>query len=85
VMIDFNNEENIRKLLKSARKSAVTSPELKERLVEVLKLEAERSLSVSYPVWKRPKLWVTIAAATISAVIGYGVWLSLNLVPGLIP
>lgn len=84
-MIDFNNEENIRRLLKSARQPAVTSPELKERLAERLKLEAERSLTASYPVWKRPKLWVPIAAATISAVIGYGVWLSLNVVPGLIP
>jgi len=84
-MIDFNNEENITKLLKSACQPAVTSPELKERLIERLRLEAERSLSVSYPVWKRPKLWVPIAAATISAVIGYGIWLSLNVVPRLIP
>lgn len=84
-MIDFNNEENIRRLLKSACQPAVTSPELKERLIERLRFEAERSLSVSYPVWKRPKLWVPIAAATISAVIGYGIWLSLNVVPRLMP
>lgn len=85
-MIDFNSEEDVRRLLKSACEPVVTSPELKERLFERLRLEADRAaLSASHPVWRRPKLWVPIAAVIISAVIGYGVWLSLSIVPTLSP
>ncbi|MBE9512938.1 MAG: hypothetical protein IMY77_02635 [Chloroflexi bacterium] len=85
-MIDFNSEEDIKRLLKSVYKSGAPSPELKERLLESLTLEAGgAALNTSYPLWKRPRLWLPIAVAVISGVIGYGVWLSLNVVPTLLP
>ena len=84
-MIDFNSEEDIRRLLKSAYKPVVASPELKEQLLERLTYEVDAALSASRPVWERPRLWVPIVASIISAVIGYGVWLSLNVVPTLAP
>ena len=85
-MIDFNSEEDIKRLLKSVYKSGAPSPELKDRLLESLTLEAGgAALSTSHPLWKRPKLWAPIVVAVISGVIGYGVWLSLNIVPTLLP
>jgi len=85
-VIDFNSEEDIKRLLKSVYKSGAPSPELKDRLLESLTLEAGGAvLNTSLPLWNRPKLWVPIVVAVISGVIGYGVWLSLNIVPTLLP
>lgn len=85
-MIDFNSEEDIKRLLKSVYESGAPSPELKDRLLESLTLEAGGAvLNTSLPLWNRPKLWVPIVVAVISGVIGYGVWLSLNIVPTLLP
>ena len=85
-MIDLNNEEEIRRLLKSACKPAVPSPELKDRLRQRLTLEAGSAvLSTCHsPVgWTRSGL--IVAAVVTSGAIGYGVWLSLNVVPALVP
>lgn len=85
-MMDFNNEEEIGRLLKSACKPAAPSPELKEGLRQRLTFEAGSAvLSTGHsPVgWTRPGL--IAAAAVISGAIGYGVWLSLNVVPALVP
>ena len=85
-MIDFNNEEDIKRLLKSAYKPVAPSPELKGRVLERLTLEVSgAALSVPYPLWERPKLWAPIVGAVILVVIGYGVWLSLNVAPALLP
>lgn len=40
---------------------------------------------LTIPLWKRAKLWVSIAAVLILAAIGYGIWLPLTLVPGVAP
>ena len=78
----FNNEEDIRKLVKSGCKPVTPSPEFKERLLGRLTFEASGiALSASLPLWKRPKLWAPIAGAVISGVIVYGVWLSLQTAP----
>ena len=83
-MRDFNNEEDIGRLLKSAYQPVVPSPELKDQVLERLTLEVGAVLSASRPLWERPKLWAPIVAAVISGIIGYGVWLSLNVVPTLL-
>jgi len=86
VMMDFNNEEEIGRLLKSACKPVVPSPELKGGLRQRLTLEAGSAvLSTGHSSvgWTRSGL--IVAAAVISGAIGYGVWLSLNVAPALIP
>lgn len=85
-MIDFDNDQDIKRLLRSVYKPVAPSPELKEQLLKRLTLEASGvALRASRPLWERPKLWLPIAVSAISGVIGYGAWLSLNVVPTLLP
>ena len=79
-MEDFdNNEEDIRRLLRSTYEPGTLSPELKEQLHERLMREGSAALSREHHLrYGRPKVWVPIAAVGISAVIGYGIWLSLT-------
>ena len=87
-MIDFdNNEEEIRRLLRSTYKPASLSPELKEKLHERLMHEGRATLPREHHLrYGRPKVWVPIAATVISMVIGYGIWLSLTQpLPWLLP
>ena len=86
--MDFNNEEEIEigRLLKSACKPMAPSPELKEGLRQRFTLEAGSAvLSTGHSSvgWTRSGL--IAAAVVISGAIGYGVWLSLNVVPILVP
>ncbi len=81
-MIDFNSDEDIRRILKSAYEPAVPSPGFREQLLEYLTHEV---VGTHHPIWRRTKLWVPIAVTVISAVIGYGVWLSLGVVSTLSP
>ncbi len=84
--MDFNNEEEIGRLVKSACKPAVPSPELKEGLRRRLTLEAGSAvLSTGHSLvgWTRSGL--IAATAVVSGAIGYGIWLSLNVVPALVP
>ena len=84
--MDFNNEEKIGRLLKLACKTEAPSPELKDGLRQRLTLEADSAvLSTSHSLVGRTKFGLIITAAVISVVIGYGVWLSLNVVPALVP
>ncbi len=85
-MVDSNNEENIRNLLKATYKPVAPPPELREQLCERLTLEASgASVGVSRPLWERPRILVPILVAVFSGLIGYGAWLSLNVVPTLLP
>ena len=79
-MIDFNSEEDIRRLLKSACEPEAPSPEFRGQLLERLTLEAGDTV-LPQPRWGRLRLWLPIAVAIILAAIGYGIWLSLNVVP----
>jgi len=84
--MDFDNDEKIGRLLKLACKTKVPSPELKDGLRQRLTLEADSAvLSASHSLVGRTRFGLIIATAVISAVIGYGVWLSLNVVPALVP
>jgi len=83
-MVDFNGEEDIRELLKSTYRPALPSVEFKERLLNNLMNEAA-SLSYHQSILKRPKLWAPIVGASALGATGYGIWLSLNLIPALLP
>ena len=73
-----NNEEKIKRLLKSAYQPVVPSPELREQLLERLTLAScATSTSVHQPAWQRLRIWMPIAASITAAAITYGVWLSL--------
>ena len=84
--MDFDNEEKVGRLLKSACKPVASSPELKDGLRQRLILEVDNitsGSSHSLVGWTRSGL--IVVAAVISGAIGYGVWLSLNVVPVLVP
>ncbi len=75
-MKDFNSEEDVERIVKSAYRPTVPAPEFKEQLFERLTHEGT-VLSAPRPIRERPKVWVPIAATIVSVVIGYGIWLSL--------
>lgn len=84
--MDFDNEEKVRRLLKSACKPVAPPHEFKSGLRQRLILEVDNiasGSSHSLVGWTRSGL--IVAAAVISAAIVYGVWLSLNVVPALVP
>lgn len=84
--MELNNEDEIRNLVKSAYRPVASPPELKKQLFEQLTLEASGAgASVSRPLWEQPRILVPILAAVVSGLIGYGAWLSLNIVPKLVP
>ena len=77
-MLDPDNDEDVRRLLKSLHEPAVSSVEFEERLLERLRHEVSATKTAPHSRWGRPKLWGPIAASLISAVISYGIWLSLT-------
>jgi len=84
--MDFNNEEKIGRLLKLACKTEAPPPALKDGLRQRLTLEADSAVLITgHPLVGRTRSGLVVAAAVISAAIGYGVWLSLNVVPALVP
>jgi hypothetical protein len=85
-MTNFNSEEDVGRLLKAVYGPVVPPPEVRAGVLERLTLEASRvSSTASRPPWERPRLLVPILVALISGLIGYGSWLSLHLVPTLLP
>ena len=84
--MEINNEEEIRNIVKLAYRSEPSPSELKKQLLEQLTLEASgASVSMSRPLWEQPRVLVPILAAVTSGLIGYGAWLSLNIIPTLLP
>ena len=85
-MADFTSEDEIKKLLKSAYQPVTPSPELKnQQLQDLVRGVGSTAPSVTRPRWSQPRLWLPIAAAVISAVIGYGVWLGQAMGATLVP
>jgi hypothetical protein len=80
-MADFASEDEIRELLKSVYLPAAPSPEFKNQLLQNLTHRG----GITPPLWKKPRLWVPIAASAISAVIGYGIWLGQTIGATLVP
>ena len=81
----LNNEDDIRDLVKSAYRPVASPPELRKQLFEQLTLESSGGASISRPLWEQPRILVPVLAAVVSGLIGYGAWLSLNIVPTLVP
>ena len=74
--MNINSEENMKKLLQAVCKPVVASAEFKEEVLKRLTYKVggtDRGLPP--PLWRQPKLWVSIAAVLILATIGYGIWL----------
>jgi len=82
--VDSNNEQYLRGLLKSTYKPSLPSIEFKERLLAHL-MDEVANFSFHQPLWKQPKLWVPIISACALGATGYGIWLSFNFVPTLLP
>ena len=84
--MDFDNEEKIGRLLKLACKTESPSSAIKDGLRQRFTLEADSTgLSACPSLVGRTRSGLIIAAAVVSGAIGYGVWLSLNVVPALVP
>jgi len=83
----MDHEENdMKKLFQAIYKPVVVSPEFKDELLKQLTTEVNTKTEVlAIPLWKRPKLWVAIAAVLVVAAIGYGIWLPLTSAPTIIP
>jgi len=85
-MADFTSEDEIKELLKSACQPATPSPELKsQQLQDLVRGVGSTAYGVTRPRWRQPRLGVSIAAAVISVVIGYGIWLGQAMGATLVP
>lgn len=80
-----NSEDRIGKMVKSACKPVDPSPGLRDRLRQRLASEVTDSTSGSSALTGKTKIGLIAAGAVISGSIGYGVWLSLNAVPAIVP
>lgn len=83
-MTDFDNENGIKRMLKDTYGSVEPSSEFKDQLRERLSYEAH-SAGMTHPLLARPRLVIPIVVAVMAALIGYGSWLSMNIVPSLLP
>ena len=78
-MTSNDNEEEIKRLPKSAYQPAAPSLELREQLLKRLTREScAVSTSVYQPAWQRLRVWMPIAISLTAAAVAYGVWLSLT-------
>lgn len=85
-MADFTSEDEIKQLLKSVCRPAAPSPEFKNQLLQdLISGVGSTTYGVTRPRWRQPRLWVSIAAAVISVVIGYGIWLGQTIGAMLVP
>jgi hypothetical protein len=85
-MSEFDNDNSIKRLLKAAYRPVAPSSEFKEQLRERLTHEVcSTDAGMSQPLLARPRLVIPIIVAIAAGLIGYGSWLSLNLVPNLLP
>ncbi len=85
-MADFTSEDEIKELLKSVCQPAAPSPEFKNQMLQdLIRGVGSSAYGVTRPRWRQPRLGVSIAAAVISAVIGYGIWLGQAVGATLVP
>jgi hypothetical protein len=71
-MADFNNEERIKELVRTACPSAAPSSEFRAQLLQNL---SSGAYGTDQQRWRQPKFWIPLTAGIISAFIGYGAWL----------
>jgi hypothetical protein len=75
-MLDHNNEDGLKKMLKEAYKPASASSEFKERLRKHL-IDTAGSQPRPQPLWLRPLVWAPVAIALAIGLIAYFVILPL--------
>ena len=85
IEMGVNNEDWIGKMVKSACKPVGPSPGLKDRLRQRLAHEVTDNAPRSCSLMWKTRIGLIAASAAISGAIGYGVWLSLNAVPAMVP
>ena len=71
-MADFNNEEEMKQLIRAACPPAAPSSKFRAQLLRDLSVGAH---GTDQRRWRQPKFWIPMAAGIISAFIGYGAWL----------
>jgi hypothetical protein len=82
----FNSEEDIRNLVKSAYRPARPPTKLKKQLLERLTLAvSDANIGIFRPLREQPRVLVPILVAVTCGLVGYGIWLSLNVVSTLLP
>jgi len=75
-MNNNDSEKDMRKILKTIYKPVAASSEFREGLLERLTHELGGDVrQLTIPLWKQPRLFVSIAAVLIIAAIGYGIWI----------
>ena len=85
-MYQLDSEEEIKMLMQKACKPVQIPRDFKHRLREQLvsNIESKEKPGV-FHFWSRPKIVVPIMASVTGGLIGYGAWVSLNLVPAMVP
>ena len=74
--INIDSEKKMKKLLQTIYKPVAASSEFREGLLKRLTHEfGSESSELTMPLWKQPRLFVSIAVVLILAAIGYGIWL----------
>jgi len=74
--MNMDSGKGMGKILKTIYKPAAASSEFREGLLECLTHELggdARQLTI--PLWKQPRLFVSIAVVLTIAAIGYGIWI----------
>ena len=85
-MYRLDNEEEVKKLMQEACKPVQIPQDFKSRLRDRLvsdMVTGEKSKVRSF--WSRPKIVIPLMASVTGGLIGYGAWVSLNLVPAMLP
>jgi len=75
-MKDTGMNENTEKTLQDAFEPTTLSAEYRNQLLKELIATASGNMkTVNTSLWKKPDLWVAVAAVIVLAVIAYGIWL----------
>jgi hypothetical protein len=73
----MDDEERIKKLIKTIFKPVSASSEFKERLLKSLTNQiSSRTVRSPVPMWQRRRLWIAVTAVVVLAVVGTAIWLS---------
>ena len=74
--MNTNNEQNIREILQATCRPIAASSQFKirvlKRLGEMMRTPVRQ---LPPPLWRQPKLLISVAVAIVLAVIAYGLWL----------
>jgi hypothetical protein len=75
-MKDTGMDENTEKTLQEVFEPTTLSTEYRDQLLKDLIVTASGNIkTLNRSLWKKPDLWVAVAAVVVLAVIAYGIWL----------